>query len=91
VTRDTSPEIQDAEENSGAALPQRVGSGEAQVLELAHSPWTAAFEVGDDAEDDEEAAVCNTLERGLAWARHALDKLILPVTLVSFLCTSTCF
>jgi hypothetical protein len=49
------------------------------------APWAAAFEAGDDAEDDEEAAACNTLERGLAWARCALDELILPATSVSFL------
>jgi hypothetical protein len=46
-------------------LPRGVGGNEAQVLELARAPWAAAFEVGDDAEDDEEAASCNTLERGL--------------------------
>jgi hypothetical protein len=62
TTRAASPEIQEAEENSGAALPQGVGGGEAQVLELARAPWAAAFEVGDDTEDDEEAAACTTLE-----------------------------
>jgi hypothetical protein len=29
--------------------------------------------------------VRNTLERGLNWARHTFDELILPATLVSFL------
>jgi hypothetical protein len=42
-------------------LPQGVGSGEAHVLELARAPSAAAFKVGDNAEDNEEAAVCNTL------------------------------
>jgi heterodisulfide reductase subunit A-like polyferredoxin len=51
------PEIQEAEENSGVALLQCVGSGEAHVLELACAPWADAFEAGDDTEDDEEATV----------------------------------
>jgi hypothetical protein len=54
-------------------LSQGATSGEAQALELACAPWAAAFEVGDDVEDDEEAATCNTLERGIAWARRAFD------------------
>jgi hypothetical protein len=85
ATRAASSEIQEAEENSGAALPQGTVSGEAHVLELACAPWAATFEAGDDTEDDEEAAVCNTLEHGLAWARRAFDELILPMTSVSFL------
>jgi hypothetical protein len=85
ATRAASPEIQEAEENSGMALSQGVGSGEAQVLELACAPWAAAYEAGDDTEDDEEAAACNTLKRGLAWACHEFDELILPTTSVSFL------
>jgi hypothetical protein len=85
TTRVASPEIQEAEENSGMALSQGVGSGEAQVLELACAPWAAAYEAGDDTEDDEEAAACNTLKRGLAWACHEFDELILPTTSVSFL------
>jgi hypothetical protein len=28
---------------------------------------------------------CNTLERGLQWARHAFDELILASTSISFL------
>jgi hypothetical protein len=80
-----SPEIQVAKEGMGAALSQGAASGEAQALELSCTSWTAAFEVGDDADDDEEAAACNTLERELAWAHRALDELILPVTSVSFL------
>jgi hypothetical protein len=40
---------------------------------------------GDDAEDDEEVATRNTLERGLNWAHHAFDEMILPTTSVSFL------
>jgi hypothetical protein len=66
-------------------------SGEARILELACAPWVAAFEAGDDTEDDEEAAACNTLERGLSWAHHAFDELILPVTSVSFLVWVYCF
>jgi hypothetical protein len=83
--RAASPEIQEAVENSGAALPQGTASGEAQALELTRAPWTAAFEVGDDTEDDEVDATCNTLERGLLWASHAFDELILPTTSVSSL------
>jgi hypothetical protein len=59
--------------------------GEAQLLELACTSWAATSESGDDAEDDEEAAARNTLERGLNWARRAFDELILPATTVSFL------
>jgi hypothetical protein len=40
-------------------------SGEAQALELACTPWAAAFEAGGDIEDDEEATMCNSLERRL--------------------------
>jgi hypothetical protein len=35
--------------------------------------------------------VCNTLDRGLAWARCTFDDLILPATSVSFLAWVTCF
>jgi hypothetical protein len=66
-------------------LSQGAASGEDEALELARTPWAAAFGAGDDAEDDEEAAACNTLERGLAWARRKFDELILPATSVSFL------
>jgi hypothetical protein len=66
-------------------LSQSVANGGAQALELACTPWAAAFAGDDDAKDDEEAAACNTLERGLVWARRAFDELILPVTSVSFL------
>jgi hypothetical protein len=85
TTRAASPEIQEAEENFGVALSQGVGSGEAQVLELACALWATAFEASDDTEDDEVAAACNTLERGLAWVRHAFDELILTATSVSSL------
>jgi hypothetical protein len=85
TTRAASPEIQEAEENPGAALSQDVGSGEAQVIELDCAPWAAVFEAGDDSEDDEEAAACNTLERRLVWAHRAFDELILPAMSVSFL------
>jgi hypothetical protein len=47
-------------------LSEGATSGEAQALNIACTPWVAAFEAGDDTEDDEEAAACNTLERGLA-------------------------
>jgi hypothetical protein len=85
MTGATSPEIQEAEEGTGAALLQGVASGEAQSLELSCTPWVATFEAGDDAEDDEEAAACNTLKCGLEWAHRAFDELILPSTSVSFL------
>jgi hypothetical protein len=75
----------------GVALSQGAASGEAEALELARTPWAAAFKVGDSTEDDEEAEVCNTLERGLAWARRTFDDLILLVTSVSFLAWVTCF
>jgi hypothetical protein len=84
TTRAASPEIQEAEENTGAALPQGATSGEAQTLELACTSWAAAFESSDDAEDDEEVATRGTLERVLEWAHRAFDELILPATSVSF-------
>jgi hypothetical protein len=62
---------------------------DARILDLTHLLWAAVFEVGDDAEVDEESAVCNTLECGLTWARRAFDELILPATSVSSLCTVT--
>jgi hypothetical protein len=43
ATRAASIEVQEAEENSGATLPQGVGGGEGLVLELACAPWAAAF------------------------------------------------
>jgi hypothetical protein len=67
VTRATSLEIQEAEEDSGAALSQGATSSGAQALELACTRWAAAFEVGDGAKDDDDVAACNTLERGLEW------------------------
>jgi hypothetical protein len=85
MTRVASPEIQEAVEDSGAALSKGAASGEAQALELAYIPWAAAFKAGDDAEDDDEVAARNTLECGLEWARRAFDMLILPTTSVSFL------
>jgi hypothetical protein len=84
TTRAASPEIREVEEDTSAALLQGAASGEAQTLELACTPWAAAFESGDDAEDDEEVTACSTLERGLEWVRRAFDKLILPATSVSF-------
>jgi hypothetical protein len=65
TTRVASPKIQEAEEDTGAALLQGAVSGEAQTLELACTPWVATSESGDDTEDDEEVAACNTLKRGL--------------------------
>jgi hypothetical protein len=44
-------------------LLQGTASGEAQTLELTHTPWTTTSEDSDDAEDDEVVAACNTLER----------------------------
>jgi hypothetical protein len=84
MTRATSTEIQGAEE-AGAALLQGAASGEARALELACTSWAATSGSGNDTEDDEEVATCNTLECGLDWARCAFDELILPATLVSFL------
>jgi hypothetical protein len=57
--------------------------GGAQSLELACAPWATTSGLGVDSEDDEEVAACNTLERGLTWARRAFDELILPTTSVS--------
>jgi hypothetical protein len=91
MARAASLEIQEAVESLGAALPRDVRGGDTRVLELARVPWTAAFEVGDDAEDDEEAAACNTLEHRLAWSHHAFDELILPMESVSFLCMNDLF
>jgi hypothetical protein len=85
TTSAASSKIQEDEEGTGTALSYGVASGEAQALELACTLWEAAFEAGDDAEDDEEVTTRNTLERGLAWARCAFDKLILSATSVSFL------
>jgi hypothetical protein len=68
TTSAASPEIKEPEEGKGAALSQGTMSTEAQALELAFTLWAAAFEDGDDTEDDEEVAACNTFERGLAWA-----------------------
>jgi hypothetical protein len=88
MARAASLEIQEAGEGSGTALPRDVGGDDARVLDLAYVLWAAAFEVGDDVEDDEESAARKTLERGLVWARHAFDELILPAMSVSFLCTN---
>jgi hypothetical protein len=85
TTRAAFPKIQEAEEDTGAALLQGAASGEAQTLELTCTPWAVAFESSDDTEDDEEVATHNTLERRLEWARRAFDELILPTTSVSFL------
>jgi hypothetical protein len=69
----------------GAALSQGTASSEARAPELACTLLAAAFKAGDDTEDDEEVAACNTLERGLEWAHRSFDELILPSTSVSFL------
>jgi hypothetical protein len=84
VARATTPEILVAEE-TGASLSQGVAGCEARTLELACSSWAATTELDADSEDDKEAAVCHTLERGMTWARRAFDELILPATSVSFL------
>jgi hypothetical protein len=88
MARAASLAIQEAEDSSGAALPRDVGGDGARILDLARVPWAATSEVGNDAEDDEESAECNTLECGLAWACHTFDELILPTMLVCFLCTN---
>jgi hypothetical protein len=85
TTRVASLEIHEAEEDTGATLSQGAVSSGAQALELACTPWAAAFKAGNDAEDDEEVAARNTLEPRLEWARRAFDELILPTTSVSFL------
>jgi hypothetical protein len=83
TTKTASPEIQEAEETGASLLLGAVGD-EAQTLELARTSWAATFGLGDDS-GDEEVAARNTMERGLNWARHAFDELILPATSVSFL------
>jgi hypothetical protein len=85
ATRATSPEIQQTREGSGASQSQDAEDGDAWILDLAHVPWAAAFEAGNDTEGNEESAACNTIERGLTWARHVFDELILPTTPVSSL------
>jgi hypothetical protein len=88
TTRATAPKIQEVEEGSGAALPWGIGGDSDRVLDFARILWAAAFEVDDDAEEDEESAARHTLECGLTWARRAFDELILPATSVRFLCTT---
>jgi hypothetical protein len=90
VARASSQEIEEIGEGSGAALPRDTGGDDARVLDFAHVSWAASFEVGDDAEEDEESAVRHTFERGLTWAHRAFDELILPATSVRFLCTTAC-
>jgi hypothetical protein len=88
TTGASSPEIQEAEESSGGALPRDVKGSEVRALELACTPQATVFEVGDDVEDDQEAAACNTLESRLEWVRCAFNESILPATSVSFLCAN---
>jgi hypothetical protein len=76
MTRAISPEIREAKE-MGASLSQGAVGGEAQTLELACTSWAASSGLDVDSEDNEEAAVCNTLERRMTWARRAFDELIL--------------
>jgi hypothetical protein len=64
MTRAASPKIHEVEEVGAALLMGAVG-GEVQSLELSCTSWVATSGFGVDAEDDEEAAACNTLERGL--------------------------
>jgi hypothetical protein len=84
MTRAASLVIQEAEE-MGASLSQGAVGGEARTLELVCTSWVASSGLDVDSEDDEEAAACNTLERGMTWARRAFDELILSATSVSFL------
>jgi hypothetical protein len=84
VARGTTSEIQVAEETR-VSLPQSAAGGEAQTLELACTSWAATSGLDADSEDDEEAAMHHTLERGMTWVCWAFDELILPVTSVSFL------
>jgi hypothetical protein len=83
VARDTTPEIQVAEETE-ASLSQGAAGGETRTLELACTSWVATSGHA-DSEDEEEAATCHTLECGMTWARRAFDELILPTTSVSYL------
>jgi hypothetical protein len=62
AARATSPEIQEAEEDTGTALQQGAAGGENQTLEFACTSWAATSEPCDDAEDDEEVAMRNTLD-----------------------------
>jgi hypothetical protein len=84
MTRATSPEIQEAEE-TGASLSQGAVGGEARTLELACTSWAATSGLDTDSEGDKEAATRHTLERGMTWACHAFDDLILPATSISSL------
>jgi hypothetical protein len=84
MTRATTLEIQEVEE-TGASLSQGAVGGEARTLELACTSWAATSRVDADSKDDEGAAACHTLERGMTWARCAFDELILPATSVSSL------
>jgi hypothetical protein len=86
--RATSPKIQEIGEGTSTTLLWDAKDGNAWILDLAQVPWAAAFEVSDDAGEDEESAVRRTLERRLTWARRAFDELILPPTSVSFLCVT---
>jgi hypothetical protein len=65
TTRAASPEIQEAGEGTGAAFSQGAASYEAQALKLTCTSWAATFEADEYAEDGEEVAVRNSLERGL--------------------------
>jgi hypothetical protein len=84
ATRATSHEIQEVKE-AGASLSQGVAGNEACTLELARVLWASSSGLGANSEDDEEVVSCNTLERGMTWARRAFDELILPATSVCFL------
>jgi hypothetical protein len=84
VARDTTPEIQVAEETV-ASLSQGAAGGETRTLELVCTSWAATSGLDADSEDDEEAATCHTLECGMTWARRAFGELILPTTSVSYL------
>jgi hypothetical protein len=84
MARAITPDIQVAEE-MGVTLSQGAASGDARTLELACSSWATTTELDANSEDDEEAAVRHTLERGMTWAHRAFDMLILPATSVSFL------
>jgi hypothetical protein len=86
--RAASSEIQETREGSGVALPWGTRGDGNCVLDLAHIPWAAAFEVSDDAEEDEESAARHTFEHGLTWARRAFDEVILPAMSVRLPCTT---
>lgn len=90
AARATSPEIQETGEVSSVARPWKPEEGDALILDLAYTSCAATFEAGIDADEDEESALCHSLESGLTWAHRAFDELILPATTVCSLDAAAC-